>query len=62
MRVVSVCGTLGSGKTTLIRKLVALLSAEGRRAGIIVNEEGEEDYPRDFISTYGTHTARIRGG
>jgi len=62
MRVVSVCGVMGSGKTTLIRKLIELLSAEGRRSGVIVNENGEEDYSQDFIDTYGISAARIRGG
>ncbi len=62
MRVVSVCGIRGSGKTTLIRSLIALLSEMGRRAGIIVNEDGEEGYHHDFIETHGIHTAQIRGG
>ena len=55
MRVVSVCGTRGSGKTTLIRKLIALLGENDRRAGVIVNEEGEEDYTQEFIRSHQTH-------
>jgi molybdopterin-guanine dinucleotide biosynthesis protein len=62
MQVVSICGIRGSGKTTLIRKLIALLSERGKRAGVIVNEDGEEGYPEDFIETHGIHAARIRGG
>ncbi len=62
MRVVSISGTRGSGKTTLIRKLVSVLSAMGRSAGIIVNEVGEEDYTPDFTSTYGIRLAKLRGG
>jgi molybdopterin-guanine dinucleotide biosynthesis protein len=62
MRVVSVCGTRGSGKTTFIRKLIALSSERGRRACVIVNEEGEEGYSQDFIETHGIHAARLRGG
>jgi molybdopterin-guanine dinucleotide biosynthesis protein len=62
MRVVSVCGIRGSGKTALIRKLIALLSERGKRAGVIVNEDGEEGYPQDFIETHGIYAARIRGG
>jgi G3E family GTPase len=62
MRVVSVSGVLGSGKTTLIRKLIVLLSERGGRAGVIVNEDGEEGYPQDFIETHGIHVAQIRGG
>jgi molybdopterin-guanine dinucleotide biosynthesis protein len=61
MRVVSVCGIRGSGKTTLIRKLIALLSERGKRTGVIVNEDGEEGYPQDFIETHGTRTAQICG-
>ena len=62
MRVVSVCGTRGSGKTTFIRKLIAILSERGKRAGVIVNEDGEEGYPRDFIETHGIQVVGIRGG
>lgn len=62
MRVVSVCGTRGSGKTTLIRKLIAILGANDRRAGIIVNEDGEEDYTHQFIEDHRVQIVRIRGG
>ncbi len=62
MRVVSVCGVLGSGKTTLIRKLMVLLSEKGKRLGVIINEDGDEDYSRDFMEAYAIHAVRIRGG
>ncbi len=44
MRLVSVSGTRGSGKTTLIGRLVTRLSAAGRRCAVIVNEQGKATY------------------
>jgi G3E family GTPase len=39
--VLVVCGFLGSGKTTLVRRLLAHAQATGRRAAVISNEFGE---------------------
>ncbi len=41
MRVISVIGLLGSGKTRLIRLLLAEAAARGERPGVIVNQSGE---------------------
>ena len=41
MRVVSVSGARGSGKTTLIRRLVSIFRAISKQAAVIVNEEGQ---------------------
>ena len=48
MKVVTVSGIQGSGKTTLIHALVASLASQGKQSAIIVNEEGEETYPLSF--------------
>lgn len=62
MRVVSVSGTRGSGKTTVIKELVTLLAREEKRSAVIVNEEGEESYDPEFIDSRQSTVEHIRGG
>ncbi len=62
MRFVSVSGARGSGKTTLIRELVARLGAKGKRSAVIVNEEGKTNYDQDFVQSHGLQVKHIRGG
>lgn len=62
MRVVSVSGTRGSGKTTVIKELVTLLAREEKRSAVIVNEEGEEIYDPEFIRSRQSTVEHIRGG
>jgi len=44
VRLVSISGTRGSGKTTLIGRLMGLLTQAGRSCAVIVNENGEVSY------------------
>ena len=62
MRVVSVSGARGSGKTTLICELIARLSAEGKRAAVIVNEQGDAAYDQSFIQAHEVQVRTLRGG
>jgi G3E family GTPase len=62
MRIVTVAGMRGSGKTTLIRQLIALFGAKGKRSAVIVNEEGDEPYTQDFLQTHGVEIFKVRGG
>ncbi len=62
MKVVTVAGVQGSGKTSLIRTLVTRLASAGKQSAIIVNEEGEEPYSDDFLSAYGVKIFKLRGG
>jgi G3E family GTPase len=62
MRVVSVSGVRSSGKTTLIRRLVAHFGAAKKRSAVIVNEEGRAAYDDDFVRTHGLSVEYIRGG
>jgi len=62
MKVVSVSGTQGSGKTTLIRELVARLEASGRQSAVIVNDDGEKVFDQNFIQTHHLAIGHIRGG
>ncbi len=62
MRVVSVSGARGSGKTSLIRELTARLRAQGKRAAVIVNEQGEAVYDQAFIRTHELQVRALRGG
>jgi len=62
MRVVSVSGARGSGKTTLIRKLIAHFSTAAKRSAVIVNEEGQAVYDDEFVRTHDLAVQYIRGG
>ncbi len=62
MRVVSVSGTRDSGKTTLIRELVATMYKAGKRCAVIVNEDGEQSYDDDFVKSCNVAVEFIRGG
>ncbi len=62
MKVVTVSGIQGSGKTTLIHALVASLASQGKQSAIIVNEEGEETYSPEFLETYAAEIYKLRGG
>jgi len=62
MRIVTVSGIRGSGKTTLVRELIVRFREKGRRAAVIVNEEGEETYAPDFLGTHGVEVFPLRGG
>jgi len=47
MKIITISGVWGSGKTTLIRELIARFAARGQRSAVIVNEMGEEVFPKD---------------
>jgi molybdopterin-guanine dinucleotide biosynthesis protein len=62
VKIVTIAGVQGSGKTTLIRTLIPLLGAQGKQSAVIVNEEGEETYSPEFLETYGVGIFKLRGG
>lgn len=62
MKCIILGGFLGSGKTTVIRKLVELLDKRGERIAIIVNEIGEIGIDGDTISAGGVETREITSG
>jgi molybdopterin-guanine dinucleotide biosynthesis protein len=62
MKLISIAGTQGSGKTTLIREVVHRFWELGKGSGVIVNEEGEESYDPVFVQDHGLVVDRLRGG
>jgi G3E family GTPase len=62
MKVVTVAGVQGSGKTTLIREMVERLVRQGKRCAVIENEQGEAGYDEGFIKTHHLGIERLRGG
>lgn len=62
MKLVQVAGYLGSGKTTLIIRLGRMLSEEGTRAAILVNEVGEVPVDGRVMQEYGLTVKDIGGG
>ena len=62
MQVVSISGAQGSGKTTLIRKLVPLFKRAEKRSAVIVNQDGKAVYDAEFNAAHGLAVEYIRGG
>ena len=62
MKVVSISGTRDSGKTSLIKELIATFATKGKQSAVIVNEEGEEAYDENFISKHNISVEHLRGG
>jgi G3E family GTPase len=62
VKLVSVSGTNGSGKTSLTRELIARLWKEGKRSAVIVNEDGAVDYDPEFIQDKNLWVTYLRGG
>lgn len=62
MKIVSISGTQDSGKTTLIKNLIAVLQRQGQRSGVIVNEDGEESYDNNFVTAHQISVEYLRGG
>jgi G3E family GTPase len=62
VRLVAISGIQGSGKTTLIREVIARAAAKGKRCGVIVNEDGEVAYDDDFVRSYHLRVESLRGG
>jgi len=62
MRLMSVSGLNGSGKTALIKALVERIAEKDQRAAVIVNEEGMEIYEPRWCETRLAAIEYIRGG
>lgn len=62
MKLVVVQGTLGSGKTSLIRRLIERYVVQDQRASVLVNENGEVGYDQDFLARHHVRLERLRGG
>jgi G3E family GTPase len=55
-------GFLGAGKTTAVAKLAQHLSAQGRRVGLITNDQGRELVDTKMLRSLGFNTEEISGG
>ena len=62
MRIVTVSGVRGSGKTTLIRELIVRFREQDRRSTVILNEAGEETYAQEFLEAHGVELFPLWGG
>jgi G3E family GTPase len=62
MKIIAISGMRGSGKTTLIRELIARSVAAGQTCALIVNEDGEASYDTDFLQRHGVAAEFLRGG
>ena len=57
-----VSGFLGSGKTTLVRQLLARAQAEGERLAVIVNDFGALGIDRALLGAGDARTVELAGG
>lgn len=60
--VLVVSGFLGSGKTTLVRRLLADAQASGERLGVIVNDFGSLGIDRALLGAGGARSVELAGG
>ena len=61
-RYVMIGGFLGAGKTTAVAKLAERLSSQGRRVGLITNDQGSELVDTAMLRSRGFATEEIPGG
>ena len=62
MKLVTISGLLGSGKTSLIKRLVELMHSRDLNSGVILNESGEAEYDDDFLGRFDATIEMLRGG
>lgn len=62
MKLIQIAGYLGSGKTSLIIALVKLLSEQGAKIAVLVNDVGEIPVDGRVMQEYGLTVKDIGGG
>lgn len=62
MLLLNISGVRDSGKTTLIRELIVRLNAAGKKAAVIVNQDGQIDFDQKFKDQFQVAVQYIRGG
>ncbi len=62
MKIITISGVMGSGKTTLIRELIVRFGQKGKRSAVIINEAGEETYTPDFLEAHKVEVFPLWGG
>jgi len=61
-RYIMIGGFLGAGKTTAVAKLAQQLTAQGKRVGLITNDQGRELVDTKMLRSLGFETEEIPGG
>jgi len=61
-RYIMVGGFLGAGKTTAVAKLARCLTDQGRRVGLITNDQGSELVDTAMLASHGFPVEEIAGG
>jgi G3E family GTPase len=61
-RYIMIGGFLGAGKTTAVARLAAQLAGQGRRVGLITNDQGSELVDTAMLRSRGFATQEISGG
>ena len=62
LRVIVVGGFLGSGKTTLLAQSAKHLAAQGKRVGIITNDQATQLVDTQYLSALGVPVGEVSGG
>src|SRR5438093_11123052 len=61
-RYIMIGGFLGAGKTTAVAKLAKRLAGQGRRVGLITNDQGQNLVDTAMLRSQGFATEEIPGG
>lgn len=61
-RYIMIGGFLGAGKTTAVARLAQQLAAQGKRVGLITNDQGRELVDTKMLRSLGFNTEEIPGG
>jgi G3E family GTPase len=62
LRVIVVGGFLGSGKTTLLAQSAKHLAAQGKRVGIITNDQAAQLVDTQYLAALGVPVGEVSGG
>ena len=61
-RLIFLGGFLGSGKTTTLLRLASNLARDGKKVGILTNDQGQELVDTELFRSSGLETRDVRGG
>src|SRR6478752_5808132 len=62
MKIALVGGFLGSGKTTAIVHACQQLMAHGKKAGVVTNDQGDQQVDSAFVKTFGIPIREVANG
>ena len=62
MKLFLIGGFLGSGKTTAIKEAAEALLQQGRKVGVVTNDQGVDLVDTEYLNSFGIPTAQVTNG